>query len=122
MVAAPTAGHAMQLRLPAILFVAGAALALGTVVSRAQDWPSHPIKVIVPYGPGGITDVITRLVADRFSKTFGQSFVLDNRGGAGGAIGTEFAARAPKDGYWIYISGGGPLTVVPQMQKVSYDP
>ena len=55
-------------------------------------------------------------------ERFGQPFVLDNRGGAGGAIGTEFAARAPRDGYWIYIAGGSPLTVVPLMQKVSYDP
>src|SRR5215468_5795849 len=117
-----TASERTKVRLLALLFAAGAVLALSTVVSRAQDWPSHPVKIIVPYGPGGITDVITRLVADRLSKSFGQPFVLDNRGGAGGAIGTEFAARAPKDGYWIHIAGGAPLTVVPQMQKVSYDP
>src|SRR5436189_2115490 len=119
MVGASTTGHAIKVRMPTLLFLAGAALGLCTVASHAQDWPSHPVKIVVPYGPGGITDVITRLVADRFSKMFGQSFVLDNRGGAGGAIGTEFAARAPNDGYWIYIAGGAPLTVVPQMQKVS---
>jgi tripartite-type tricarboxylate transporter receptor subunit TctC len=112
----------MKLRLRTLALMTGIVLALSTVASRAQDWPNHAVKVIVPYGPGGITDVITRLVADRFSKMFGQPFVLDNRGGAGGAIGTEFAARAPKDGYSIYISGGSPLTVVPQLQKVSYDP
>src|SRR5262249_47625816 len=119
---ASTAREGTKVQLLALLFAAGTVLAWSTVVSRAQDWPSHPVKIIVPYGPGGVTDVITRLVADRLSKTFGQPFVLDNRGGAGGAIGTEFAARAPKDGYWIYIAGGSPLTVVPLMQKVSYDP
>jgi tripartite-type tricarboxylate transporter receptor subunit TctC len=97
-------------------------LALGTTAPRAEDWPNHPVKMIVPYGPGGVTDVIARLVADRFTKALGQPFVLENRGGAGGAIGTELAARAPKDGYTIYLAGGAPLTVVPQMQKVSYDP
>src|SRR5262249_39396767 len=119
---ASTAREGTKVQLLALLFAAGTVLAWSTVVSRAQDWPSHPVKIIVPYGPGGVTDVITRLVADRLSKTFGQPFVLDNRGGAGGAIGTEFAARAPKDGYSIYIAGGAPLTVVPQMQKVAYDP
>jgi tripartite-type tricarboxylate transporter receptor subunit TctC len=112
----------MMARLPALVLIIAGALTVATASSSAQDWPTHPVKVIVPYGPGGVTDVVTRLVADRFSKAFGQPFVLENRGGAGGAIGTEYAARAPKDGYSIYISGGAPLTVVPQMQKVSYDP
>ena len=65
----------------------------------AQNWPSHAVKVIVPYGPGGITDTIVRLVADRLSKALNEAFVVENRPGAGGAIGTEVAARAPKDGY-----------------------
>ena len=99
-----------------------ATLMLTPVASRAQDWPSRPVKVVLPYGPGGITDVITRLIADRYSKAFGQPFVVENRGGAGGALGTEYAARAHKDGYTIYVAGGAPLTIVPQMQKVSYDP
>src|SRR5271170_1813513 len=100
----------------------GAILSACPVAARAQDWPSHPVKVIVPYGPGGITDVIARLVADRLSKELDQAFVIENRGGAGGAIGTEVAARAPKDGYTIYIAGGAPLTIVPQMQKLTFDP
>jgi tripartite-type tricarboxylate transporter receptor subunit TctC len=97
-------------------------LALATGPSSAQDWPNRPIKMIVPYGPGGVTDIIARLVADRFSKALGRPIVVENRGGAGGAIGTEAAARAPNDGYTIYLAGGAPLTVVPQMQNVSYDP
>jgi tripartite-type tricarboxylate transporter receptor subunit TctC len=102
--------------------MAVALLSIACTASHAQDWPSRPVKIIIPYGPGGITDVITRLVADRFAKALGQPFVVDNRGGAGGAIGTDAAARAPKDGYTIYLAGGAPLTVVPQIQKVSYDP
>jgi tripartite-type tricarboxylate transporter receptor subunit TctC len=110
-------------RLAALVLIAGAILVLtSSTPSRAQDWPSRPVRMIIPYGPGGITDVIARLVADRFAKAFGQPFVVDNRGGAGGAIGTEAAVRAPKDGYTIYLAGGAPLTVVPQIQKVSYDP
>jgi tripartite-type tricarboxylate transporter receptor subunit TctC len=117
-----TARARTKARLPALLFAAGAVLALSAAIARAEDWPAHPVRIIVPYGAGGITDVITRLLADRLAKRFGQPFVVDNRGGAGGAIGTEFAARAPKDGYSLYLAGGAPLTVVPQMQKVAYDP
>jgi tripartite-type tricarboxylate transporter receptor subunit TctC len=109
-------------RFSALLLIAGAVLPWGAAATNAQDWPSRPVKLIIPYGPGGITDVIARLVADRFARAFGQAFVVDNRGGAGGAIGTEAAARAPKDGYTIFLAGGAPLTVVPQMQKVAYDP
>jgi tripartite-type tricarboxylate transporter receptor subunit TctC len=107
---------------PTLLLTTLAVLALSIGAASAQEWPNRPVKMIVPYGPGGITDVIARLVADRFSKALGRPFVVENRGGAGGAIGTEAAARAPKDGYTVYLAGGGPLTVVPQMQKVSYDP
>jgi tripartite-type tricarboxylate transporter receptor subunit TctC len=118
---ASTTGR-MMARLPVLVLIVAGVLVGATGTSSAQDWPNRPTKVIVPYGPGGVTDVIARLVADRFSKAFGQPFVLENRGGAGGAIGTELAARAPRDGYTIYLAGGAPLTVVPQMQKVSYDP
>ena len=87
-----TAMHSKRHRLSVIL-VAVAVLSLGGTPSQAQDWPGRPVRMIVPYGPGGITDVIARLVADRFAKAFGQPFVVDNRGGAGGALGTA-SARA----------------------------
>jgi tripartite-type tricarboxylate transporter receptor subunit TctC len=109
-------------RRPALALTVLGVLAATTVAAHAQEWPNRPVKVVLPYGPGGITDVITRLIADRYARAFGQPFVVENRGGAGGALGTEYAARAPKDGYTIYIAGGAPLTVVPQLQKVSYDP
>ena len=109
-------------RLPALVLIACAALTLGSVGAWAQDWPNRPVKVIVPYGPGGITDVIARLFGDRLTKAYGQPFVIENRGGAGGAIGTEYAVRSPNDGYTIYFAGGAPITILPQMQKLSFDP
>jgi tripartite-type tricarboxylate transporter receptor subunit TctC len=112
----------MAARRATLGFAIAAMLASGSIPSQAQDWPSRAVKVIVPYGPGGITDVIARLVADRLSKALGQAFVIENRGGAGGVIGTEVAARSPADGYTVYIAGGAPLTIVPQMQKLSFDP
>jgi tripartite-type tricarboxylate transporter receptor subunit TctC len=118
----PVTRRKMMARLLALGLISGPLLTLGTVALPAQDWPNRPVKMIIPYGPGGITDVIARLVADRFARAFGQPFVVDNRGGAGGALGTEAAARAPRDGYTLYLAGGAPLTVVPQIQKVSYDP
>jgi tripartite-type tricarboxylate transporter receptor subunit TctC len=88
----------------------------------AQEWPTHAVKVIVPYGPGGISDTLARMTADRLAKAFGQPFVIDNRGGAGGVIGTEAAARSPADGYTLYLAGGAQLTVNPLVKKLSYDP
>jgi tripartite-type tricarboxylate transporter receptor subunit TctC len=88
----------------------------------AQDWPVRPVKVIVPYGPGGISDTLARMTADRLARMFGQPFVIDNRGGAGGVIGTEFAARSPNDGYTLYLGGGAQFTVNPLVKKLTYDP
>src|SRR5689334_22694117 len=73
--------------------------------ARAQDWPNRPVRVVVPYGPGGIADVIGRITADRLTKLLGQSFIIESRGGAGGAIGTEFVVRSPADGYTLYFAG-----------------
>ena len=112
---------AIARQIATLLLIAGM-IELGAALASAQDWPIRPVRVIIPYGPGGITDVIARLAADRLAKAFGQPFVVENRGGAGGAIGTEAAVRAPRDGYTLYLAGGSPLTIVPQMQKVSYDP
>jgi tripartite-type tricarboxylate transporter receptor subunit TctC len=100
----------------------GTALCSTASAVTAQEWPAHPVKVIVPYGPGGISDTLARVTADRLAKTFGQPFVIDNRGGAGGVIGTEAAARSPADGYTLYLAGGTQLTVNPLVKKLPYDP
>jgi tripartite-type tricarboxylate transporter receptor subunit TctC len=102
--------------------LAVAMLAAGASVALAQDWPTRPVKVVVPYGPGGIADVFARITADRLTKVLGQPFVVESRGGAGGAIGTEYVVRSPPDGYTLYFAGGGQFSVVPLMQKLSYDP
>lgn len=102
--------------------LASCALGLCAGLAVAQDWPARPVRIIVPYGPGGIADIFGRLTADRLTKLLGQPFVVESRGGAGGAIGTEQAVRSPKDGYTLYFAGGGQFSVVPLMQKLSYDP
>jgi len=112
--------HASCLLLHAAILAAAVGAAIGA--ARAQEWPAHPVKVVVPYGPGGIADVFGRLTADRLTKVLGTPFVVESRGGAGGAIGTEYAVRSPPDGYTLYFAGGGQFSVVPLMQKLAYDP
>jgi tripartite-type tricarboxylate transporter receptor subunit TctC len=89
---------------------------------KAQDWPTRPVRVIVPYGPGGIGDLLVRLTTERLAKIFGQPFVLENRPGGGGVVGVEFAARSPNDGYTLAQAGGAQFSVVPLLQKLNYDP
>ena len=86
--------------------------------SPAQ-YPVKPVRVIVPFPPGAGVDIVTRIVVPRMAESIGQSFVIDNRGGAGGIVGTEVAARAPGDGYVLYV-GGTALVVTPLMGKVPY--
>jgi tripartite-type tricarboxylate transporter receptor subunit TctC len=99
-----------------------AALCAGFTIAHAQEWPTHPVKVVVPYGPGGIADVFGRITADRLTKALGKPFIVESRGGAGGAIGTEYVVRSPPDGHTLYFAGGGQFSVVPLMQKLPYDP
>jgi tripartite-type tricarboxylate transporter receptor subunit TctC len=68
-------------------------------IAGAQSWPTKPIKLIVPYPPGGGTDVIARIMQEPMGQALGQQIIIDNRGGAGGSIGPAFAAKAPADGY-----------------------
>src|SRR5690606_13728075 len=84
------------------LLASFAALAFSATVS-AQDYPSKPIKVVVPYPPGGITDIVGRTVSERISKDLGQAVVVENKAGAGGSIGASEAARAKPDGYTLFI-------------------
>ena len=80
-------------------WIAAAFLMAAAACAQAQDWPSKPIRFIVPYPPGGGTDIIARIVQDKLATALGQSIVIDNRGGAAGNIGTELAAKAAPDGY-----------------------
>src|SRR4051812_29660955 len=87
-----------------------------------QAWPERPVKVIVAFAAGGNSDSIARIVCQRLNKAFGQPFVIENRGGNGGAIGGETAARAAPDGYTLFMAVTSPMAVTPAMLKVRYDP
>jgi tripartite-type tricarboxylate transporter receptor subunit TctC len=89
----------------------------------AQDYPSKPVRMIVPFTPGGSQDVIARLFAQKLTESFKQQVVIDNRGGAAGLIAAEMVARAPKDGYTLFLITGGPISLAPALHpKLPYDP
>jgi tripartite-type tricarboxylate transporter receptor subunit TctC len=89
----------------------------------AADYPSRPIRLIVPFAAGGNADIVGRIVGDQISKAVGQPVVVENRGGAGGGIGAEFVAHADPDGYTLLVGSNGPLTVNPFVQaNLGYDP
>ncbi len=89
--------------------------------ARAADYPTHPVRIIVPYGPGGIADVMMRLAAAKLSEKLGQNFIIDNRPGAGGVLGARAAAAAAPDGYTLGMIGGG-LTIAKALFKsLPYD-
>ena len=89
----------------------------------AQVWPSKPVRLIVPFAPGGSADTLGRLVAQKLSESFKQTFVVENRGGAGGVIGSELAAKAPADGYTLLVSGVASHCIAPALSKeFPFDP
>lgn len=106
-------------------FIIGAAatVASATPLVQAQgEWPARPIKLIVGYPPGGAADAVGREILPFLQKALGQPLVLDYRAGAGGAIAAEALSRSESDGYTLGMLDNGPLTVVPNLRKVSYDP
>ncbi|MCC2597150.1 tripartite tricarboxylate transporter substrate binding protein [Pusillimonas sp. MFBS29] len=90
--------------------------------SFAADWPEKSVRVIVAYPPGGVSDSVTRAIADKLSTSLGVSFVVENKGGAGGTIGMNEVARAAPDGYTIGFSSVSPLALSPAIRQVPYDP
>ena len=96
---------------------------LGSAVSHAQTYPTRPVQVIVPFAGGSASDVVTRILLDRTSKSLGQPFVIDNRPGAGGNTGTLAAARSAPDGYTLVGSGSGPIAANRTLYRdLGYDP
>jgi len=94
-----------------------------TAPAAAQSYPTRPVTMIVPYAAGGATDVIARLTAQGLTAALGQSFVVENRGGGGGVIGVQGAARAAPDGYTLLFSSTGPATISPLLFKqLGFDP
>jgi len=92
------------------------------LAALAQSWPQKPIKLIVPFPPGGVTDSLARITADWLTQRLGQPVVPDNRPGASGAIAADLVARAEPDGYTILAAATPQLAIVPHVQKITYDP
>jgi len=88
----------------------------------AQSYPNHPIRVIIPWPPGQATDLAARMVSEKLVPVLGQPLVMDNKPGAGGTIGSEFASKQPADGYTLLAGSSGPISISPNVQKVAYDP
>jgi tripartite-type tricarboxylate transporter receptor subunit TctC len=105
------------------LTAALASLALAPLApAAAQDFPSRPVRFILPYAAGGSGDLLARLLGNKLASLWGQQVVVDNRAGGGGLIGTEAAARSEPDGYTLYLATDGPLTVAASLYKrVPYD-
>ena len=99
------------------------ALVLFASTAWAQSWPQKPVRFIVPFPPGGATDISARLLGERLSQTWGQQVVIENRGGAGGGVGAAEAARAAPDGYTLFFPSGSVMTANQHIYaKMSYDP
>lgn len=107
------------------LSISAGALAGGWAMrgtARAQAWPDRPVKVIVPFAAGGGTDIVARPWAEKLGQVFGQQFVIENRGGASGLIGTEATVKSAPDGYTLLVSSNTTTVNLPLLRKVPYDP
>lgn len=106
-------------------FAVGAVLAVcaaGTAMAQS-DWPTRPVRIVVPFAAGGNTDAVTRLLSARLGQKFNQSFVIENRAGAGGVVASNYVASAPPDGYLLFMSSTGAHVISPHLgEKLNYDP
>src|SRR4051812_7160082 len=108
---------------PALKTALAAACALASATAHPQSYPNHAIRLISPFAPGGGTDIMARALAPKLSSSLGQQVVVDNRGGAGGMVGVDIAAKSPADGYTIVIGTVGNIAVNPSLySKMPYDP
>ena len=102
------------------LVLAGLSMALSPALA-AEVFPNRPLKIVVPFAPGGTTDILARIMADGMGRHLGQSVIVDNRAGAAGAIGSELVVRAPADGYTLGIATVTSHSVLPLTRKLNYD-
>ncbi len=104
-----------------ILLALAILVSLAAGAAQAQGWPQKPVRILMPYAAGGNSDGMARIVAQRLGDRLGQTFIVENRAGANGAIASEAVARAAPDGYTLLWAVTPPLTISPAMSKVSYD-
>jgi tripartite-type tricarboxylate transporter receptor subunit TctC len=104
-----------------LLALAALALTVAALPARAQDWPQQPIHMVVPFGPGGGSDLIGRILADAIGERLGKAVVVENKPGAGGIIGNEFIARATPDGYTLGIMTAGQIIASVTRKEMPYD-
>jgi len=109
------------MRLAALLL--GVVVALAPGLASAQTWPARPVHIVVSFAPGGTADILARMVADKLTAVLGQSFVVENKAGAGGHLGASAVARAEADGYTFLLSGSPTHSVGPHLfKRLTYDP
>ena len=104
------------------LWVFTFALLVSSAAFAQQNYPSRPMRLVIPWPPGQATDLVGRVIAMKMGEIFGHQVVADNRAGAGGMIGTDIVAKAAPDGYTILAASSGPITVAPLLQKTPYIP
>jgi tripartite-type tricarboxylate transporter receptor subunit TctC len=107
--------------LACLALMASALFIAAGVRPAAAEYPERPVRIIIPYGPGGVGDVTTRLVGDKLGKRLGQQFVVDNRPGAGGVVAAVAVASAPPDGYTLFLNGNGNTVGAAVLKSVPYD-
>ncbi|HEY4372425.1 MAG TPA: tripartite tricarboxylate transporter substrate binding protein [Burkholderiales bacterium] len=111
------------MRLINFLRAAGAALLLAATTAHAQSWPTKPVRFVIPFPAGGSTDIVARVIGDKLGQALGQSFIPDNRGGAGGTTGSDVAAKSPPDGYTVLICTSSTHAIAGSLYaKLPYDP
>src|SRR5258706_7404050 len=112
-------GSSHRLTVGMLVLVLACCAATGVL---AQAYPSKPVRLMLPFPPGGGTDVVGRLLAQKLTQAMGQTFVVENRAGAGGRIGTDFVAKAPPDGYTLMLGTGSVMGTGPALcQKLPFD-
>jgi tripartite-type tricarboxylate transporter receptor subunit TctC len=113
-------GTIKQVTVKSWLLMAAATLAAVTTAAAAQDYPTKPVRIVVPFPPGAINDFVGRTVATHLSNRLGKQFIVENRAGAGGVVGSELVANAPKDGHTLLVVSLA-ITVNPWLYKLPYD-
>jgi tripartite-type tricarboxylate transporter receptor subunit TctC len=113
---------AASISLIAALAACAAAAAIHSTPADAQSWPQRPVRLVIPYAPGGGSDLLARLASDKLTQKLGQQLVTDNRPGASGVIGSDIVSKATPDGYTLVVSGIGSHVVAPAAAPAPYDP